>query len=233
MRLLKPPMETKTLTMDGRVCTVYGNGSEPVVIVQTCDAHDIMQMSDELDMIKQASHAGFQFCALKIKRFEQELAPWKARGLTRSGDFGDGALETLDFIRNRLLPEVGESGRATILGGYSLGGLFALWSGYQTPAFDAVVGVSPSVWYTGWADYIAAHRPKAKHVYLSLGDLEEKTRNPVFASVGDNIRNMDKALASQGVSHHLDWNKGNHFADSGMRNAKGFIWALSKIEETL
>lgn len=226
-------MEADSIIISGHQVAIYGTGKEPVVILQPCDTHDVRQMDIELERLRRSARLDFQLCAVSIGSYEQELAPWPAKGLTRGGDFGGGASQTWDFLSQQLLPEVGREGRAVVVGGYSLGGLFSLWCGYRKGGLDAVVGVSPSVWYNGWADYISCHRPTARHVYLSLGDQEERTGHKVFATVGDNIRLMDRTLEAQGVSHCLEWNAGNHFAHSAERIARGLAWALNKIAEDI
>ena len=64
-------------------------------------------------------------------------------------------------------------------------------------------------------------------VYLSLGDKEEKARNPVLASVGDRIREAYLLLKDRGLNCILEWNEGNHFKDPDLRTAKAFAWVLS------
>ena len=113
-------------------------------------------------------------------------------------------------------------------GGYSLAGLFSLWSAAQVDDFAAVAAVSPSVWFPGWADYADAHPVLARAAYLSLGDREEKSRNPVLASVGDAIRREDARLSERGVRHTLQWNVGNHFQDAEKRCADGFAWCMAQ-----
>lgn len=226
-------MEADSIIISGHQVAIYGTGTEPVVVLQPCDIHDVRQMDIELERLRRSARLPFQLCAVSIGSYEQELAPWPAKGQTRGGDFGGGAPQTWNFLTHRLLPEVGREGRAVVVGGYSLGGLFSLWCGYQEYVLDAVVGVSPSVWYSGWADYAVSHRPTARHVYLSLGDREELTGHRVFATVGDNIRLMDRTLEAQGVSHCLEWNPGNHFAHSAERVARGLAWALNQIAEDI
>ena len=63
-------------------------------------------------------------------------------------------------------------------------------------------------------------------VYLSLGDREEKARNPVMASVGERIREAYDLLKEQGVNTILEWNQGNHFKDADIRTAKAFAWVM-------
>jgi len=116
-----------------------------------------------------------------------------------------------------------------ILGGYSLAGLFALWTAYQTDLFSGIVAASPSVWYPGWMDYAQTNQAKTSAVYLSLGDREERTRNPVMRTVGDKIRGQSDLLAAQGIQSTLVWNEGNHFVDSEKRTAMGFAWIINTL----
>jgi hypothetical protein len=117
--------------------------------------------------------------------------------------------------------------RRYVLCGYSLAGLFALWAAYQTDRFAGIVAASPSVWYRDWLSYAEAHVIRVPKVYLSLGDREEKTKNPVMATVGNAIREQHRMLRERGIACQLDWNPGNHFADSGRRMAKGMAWMLA------
>ena len=65
------------------------------------------------------------------------------------------------------------------------------------------------------------------NVYLSLGDREEKVRNPVMATVGDRIRETYQMLKERGVNCILEWNNGNHFKDADIRTAKAFAWVMN------
>jgi len=162
-----------------------------------------------------------------------DLSPWDAPPVFGREAFGHGAADTLDWLRSRLMPEVRAKyaiapDAPVILGGYSLAGLFSLWSAAQVDDFAAVAAVSPSVWFPGWADYADAHPVLARAAYLSLGDREEKSRNPVLASVGDAIRREDARLSERGVRHTLQWNVGNHFQDAEKRCADGFAWCMAQ-----
>ena len=70
-------------------------------------------------------------------------------------------------------------------------------------------------------------------VYLSLGDREEKTRNPIMASVGDRIRELDRFLRGQGYHSTLEWNPGNHFRESDKRMANGIVWMLKNMTDKI
>jgi predicted alpha/beta superfamily hydrolase len=112
------------------------------------------------------------------------------------------------------------------IGGYSLAGLFALWAAYRTDVFKGVAAASPSMWFPGFADYMNENEIKTGAVYLSLGDKEEKARNPVMATVGDRIREAHAMLSGHGVKCTLEWNEGNHFKDTDIRTAKAFSWLI-------
>ena len=49
---------------------------------------------------------------------------------------------------------------------------------YQTDAFAGVAAASPSIWFPDFLKYMKEHDIRTESVYLSLGDREEKTRNP-------------------------------------------------------
>jgi len=73
------------------------------------------------------------------------------------------------------------------------------------------------------------HEIRTRRVYLSLGDREEKTRNPVMATVGDCIREGYEWLREKDIPCVLEWNRGNHFKEPDLRTAKGFAWVVGEL----
>ena len=98
---------------------------------------------------------------------------------------------------------------------------------YQTDIFAGAAAASPSMWFPGFAEYMKENRIKTDTVYLSLGDREERARNPVMATVGERIREAYTLLRENGVNCTLEWNEGNHFKDADLRTAKAFAWVLN------
>ena len=80
--------------------------------------------------------------------------------------------------------------------------------------------------FPGFTEYIKENNIKAKAVYLSLGDREEKTRNPVMATVGHAIRSVHETISDSGINTILEWNQGNHFKDVDIRMAKALTWSI-------
>ncbi len=201
----------------------FGNPDASVVLIEPI--HTVEGMANEAEILRKLAGNNFLLRAVTVDWF-RDLSPWPAPPVFGDTAFGDGAQETLEQI----LKLTGEPGKQYVLGGYSMGGLFSLWAAYQTDAFAGVAAVSPSVWFPGFAEYTLSRTPRTGQVYLSLGDREEKTRNPVMATVGSRIRELHERLVQQGVSCHLEWNKGNHFMDPDRRTAKGFAWILKGMD---
>ena len=72
------------------------------------------------------------------------------------------------------------------------------------------------------------HEIKAEKVYLSLGEKEEKTKNPVMAQVGACIRECYAHLQESGHLCTLEWNPGGHFKDPVLRTAKALAWLMNE-----
>ena len=200
----------------------YGSPDARAVLIQPVDEHDLAFIESEVSLIREKAPADFRLIAVKVGDWNRDLSPWEAPAVFGREDFGDGAADTLAEILNLC----GDRTRNYYLGGYSLAGLFALWAAGQTDAFRGIAAASPSVWFPGFMEYLVAHPPRSPRVYLSLGDREEKTRNPVMAAVGNRIRTAEALLQAQGIDCILEWNEGNHFRDADRRTAKAFSWVL-------
>ena len=219
----------------GKKCILYLNEDTEYILIQPVDENDISVLDNEVKHIEENTDRNFSLVAFKIEDWNSELTPWEMSLLRGKGNFGDGAAGTLEFIKNDLILAVSEYINIEnkeikyILGGYSLAGLFSLWSGYQTDIFEGIAAVSPSVWYKGWIEYVAAGKPLSEKIYLSLGDTEEKTKHQILSKIGDNIRKQYEILEkSENVKTVLEWNEGNHFQNPDIRTAKGFLWVMNK-----
>ena len=201
----------------------YGDAMAPNVLIQAVDEHDLATIENEARAIRELTGRDFCLVALRVADWNHDLSPWAAPAAFGGESFGDGAARTLDEI----LEFCADDRKTYFLGGYSLAGLFALWAACQTGRFAGVAAASPSVWFPGFGEYLRAHPVKSGVVYLSLGDREEKTKNPLLATVGDRIREAAALLQAQGVKTFLEWNPGNHFHDPDLRTAKAFAWVLN------
>lgn len=208
----------------------YGNNDASIIIVQPVDDHDLSMMEKQIAHIQGKIDDDFLVYACQIDDWNSDLSPWKAEPVFRDQAFGEDAYKTLSFIQNNIIEK--HPGKTFILGGYSLAGLFALWSAYQCEDFEAIVAASASLWFPGFLDYAINNDIHTSNVYLSLGDKEEKTRNPIMSTVGDNMRQLyDHYHKDTHMNSILEWNPGNHFVDADIRMAKGYIWAIEQIKK--
>ena len=202
----------------------YGNPNADIILLQPIGEHDLGSLEKEVSFISELGQQDFHWIGFQVEEWNEDLAPWESPAVFGNDDFGDGAQDTLDEI----LKYCGDPDKTYYLGGYSLAGLFALWTAYQTDKFIGIAAASPSVWFPGFDEYMVTHELKSNHIYLSLGDKEEKTRNPVMRTVGDKIRAAHAELEAKNVDCVLEWNQGNHFKEPDLRMAKGFAWLINR-----
>ncbi|MDD6381755.1 esterase [Mitsuokella jalaludinii] len=200
----------------------YGHQEADIVLLQLVDDHDLTTIEQEVALIREYTGLDFLLLAFKTEDWNQELSPWKAPAVFGRQAFGGGAEDTL----REVLASVTDRTKRYYIGGYSLAGLFALWAAYRTELFSGVAAASPSLWFPGFTDFMKEQQIRSRNVYLSLGDKEERARNPVMATVGACIRDAEAVLRGQGVHCVLEWNKGNHFQDVAQRTAKAFAWGM-------
>ena len=220
--------------MDSKMKTIeYGNRDADIVLIQPVDDHDLDVIESEIRLIGELSGKGpdgFRLIAVKIDDWNRDLSPWEAPPVFGKEPFGAGAEDTLKSILDlcATVSEESDKEKKYYIGGYSLAGLFALWAAYKTDMFSGVAAASPSAWYPGFLEYMRSGCLLSPAVYLSLGDKEEKTRNPVMATVGSCIRQMEEIVRARGARCTLEWNQGNHFKDPDLRTAKAFAWVIGQ-----
>lgn len=213
----------------------YGDRNSNNILIQMIGEHEMSGLSSEVRYIEElTSSKDFCLAAIKVDDWNEDLSPWKAPVAFGDGEFGGKAEETLKklegIIKREILNGRNISEVNLYIGGYSLSGLFALWSVYQTDIFKGVAAVSASVWFPGFYEYITEKNILVNSVYISLGKKEEKTRNKLMASVGNVTRDIYELLSSK-VDITFEWNEGNHFNEPDRRMAKGFAWLLNHKEE--
>ena len=237
-------------------CKLFVVGDPQVLLIQPSARHEEKNdgVRREVDLIAQASPTGFAMVFFDCVEWARALMPWADDAVSRDAEVGRHAPDTLRFIEHTLLPWLRERFGALpcIIGGYSLGGLFALWAARNTDAFTAVAAASPSLWINGWGEYAAAHPilpPKAttQHstlniphsasrssaIHLSLGDREEHCRNQRMKRIGDCVR-AEHALLCQQLSPTavtLRWHEGGHFGAEAERTAEAFAWCIEQIAQ--
>ena len=210
--------------MDDKEMDIYEYGSSlaPVVLIQMVGEHDLPGVEREITEIRRLTNMDFQFIAVKVNNWNQDLSPWNAAAVFGKEEFGNGAKDTLEVLMKLCT----DTNKSYYIGGYSMAGLFALWTASQTNRFAGIAAASPSIWFPGFLKYLKRQKIQSNCIYLSLGDKEEKTRNSVMAQVGDCIRQAYAWLNEEGIRCTLEWNSGGHFKEPDLRTARAFAWVM-------
>ena len=227
-------MNHKTSIINGRECFLSDAINPKYILIQTLGNHERGIFDRTAELIAESCGVPFVLAAFQVFDWNLDLTPWHDDAIDRKAEVGTKTGETLGYVTESLLPalEADYGKLPVILGGYSLGGLFALWSSMQTDRFSAVAAASPSLWIKDWLDYAKAHPVKAGKVYLSLGDQEEHVKNRSIARVGDSVRGEYELLQTQLGRENctLVWNPGGHFQDGDKRLASAFSWCIKALE---
>lgn len=190
-------------------------GGQAVVILLT---HEVSEA-----ILQEIYTQGSMTCTLVAVEAEDwfaDYSPWPAEGFPGQGT------ATYQWLAAELLPfiQAHYPHQPAYLVGYSLAGLFALWSAYQGLAIQGVACCSGSLWYPKWQAFCQANPSPTIPVYLSVGGKEGK--NP---SMGDAVA-MHKwqyqHLSAQSIPCQFDLNPGGHFAKIPQRLAKAITWLL-------
>ena len=105
---------------------LFGDMSAQNILIQMVDDHDLSVIENEVTSIRELTGENFILIAMKVNSWNHDLSPWNAPAVFGDEPFGDGAEDTLKAV----LEELGEidHNKRYFIGGYSLAGLFALWS---------------------------------------------------------------------------------------------------------
>ena len=167
--------------------------------------------------------------------WNQDLSPWESQAVFRNGEaFEGGADQYLSILTKEILPEAEKhvmgppSWRG--IAGYSLAGLFALYSLFRTNAFSRAASMSGSLWFPGFTEYVRSNTPISRpdRVYLSLGDKESRTRNPVLQTVLSDTEDIRDHFLKMGTDTIFQMEAGNHFINERERIISGLCWLLKR-----
>lgn len=212
---------------DKRYPIVYINGEEiEEGVLEDLEAHFGVDCEE------------FILLSIESQNWNEDFTPWSAQALTKKSEpFGGGAADYIKFLANTIKPYMDENYKTklepsdTVLIGYSLGGLTALYALYTVGIFGKIGTLSGSLWYDNWVEFMDSHKPinTFARVYMSLGRGEEHSRNQHMAKVGNCTRRAALILENQ-LEHKenltLEWNDGGHFTQISERFKKALLWLM-------
>jgi len=148
-----------------------------------------------------------------------DLTPWPAPGVFKKEKPFDGkAKGFLQSLLTDVFPSIelslGIHNPEAYLAGVSLSGLFAVWTLWNTQKFRGIASISGSLWYDGFTEWTRCHpllNTEAK-VFLSLGDKEKDTKNPLMANVEISTSMIAEILETSGCEVDYRIVQGTHFS---------------------
>lgn len=214
----------KITVYSGAVC----NG--PVIYLNTfaeegCQVYKALQ---------NAGCPDFTLVAISELIWAHDMSPWAIPPISKKDTpCTGGADEYLQLLIDEIIPEAERYVQGNIewrgLAGYSLAGLFAVYSMYHTELFSRIGSMSGSLWFPGFKEYAISHEMKGKpeHLYLSLGNKECRTRNLYLKTVQDNTEEIVAFYREQKIDIEFRINPGGHYKEAVERTAAGLAWLLS------
>lgn len=223
--------EAVSREMDGKVIKIY-HGGEHVPVIYSNDygesGAEVRQCCEKLGC------PSFHLVTVSKVGWDSSMSPWPSEPVVAKNDhFTGNAPGYLKWFLENVIPYAEEAlelkDPVSYLAGYSMAGLFALWSLYQTDYFSGAVCASGSLWYPGFCDFALNHkfRKTPSGIYLSLGDKESSVRNPAVQNTESIFRILDDHYRRNGIFSVFELNPGNHYRDMVLRMARGYRWILT------
>lgn len=230
------------INIEGQKCYVcnYIKDNSPSVIYWGVNKDSSNLVSCVCDILNKNKIMSYILVIYEVIDWNSSFSPWKAEFNNGKNCFEGCGRITLQWIVDKCIPyidneyEISPDSKRFIIG-YSLAGLFSLWTFYESQIFDGVACCSGSLWYPGWKDYVLNHynmnnlksRLESK-IYLSLGKKEEKTSNIIMKQVGEITRWQYNQITSDNsvIKKNLIWHDGGHFNQIEKRIAEGILWLL-------
>lgn len=219
------------MMVEGRHIYLYGEkkDSEALVIVNTFHGDG----NELYTALKSMTDKKVCLAVISDIDWNKEMSPWACPSLGRNDEpCTGGADEYLNKLTQVIIPAIsGEpenEAKRIIIAGYSLAGLFAVYSLYRSDVFTAAVSASGSMWFPDFKEFTDENefRRIPDRVYFSLGDKESKSRHPLLATVEKKTGEIYAGYKASGIETIFEMNPGNHFKDADIRLSKGIAWVL-------
>lgn len=227
---------------NGRVLSIYlpenysKGGAHPVVYALDGD-----KLFKNLAGIFSAEvSARYIIVGIPSKNRLAEYTPWYLEPINpKFPPFGGKAKEHLLLLTKDLKAWVNSNFHTdpnpekTFLLGNSLGGLFSVYSLYNSTAFGNIISISGSFWYPGWLQHMETTTiiNSAAKVFIISGKTEGALANDPRVNAVTNTRKTISMLQNHlGDSRIFAmWDNGGHHDNINIRYQKAFYWISKNI----
>ena len=221
----------KEMIVEGKHIYLYGDRDEaaPLVITNTFQENGSSLYSE----LRSMTDKKVNLAVISDINWDDEMSPWECPPLSKNDSpCTGGADKYIHKLTDSIIPaikkELAVEPEYIAIAGYSLAGLFAIYSLYKTDIFSRAVSASGSMWFPDFVEYTNKNDfvRKPDRVYFSLGDKEARTRNSLLRTVEDKTKETYEHYKNNGIDTVFELNPGNHFKDADIRLAKGIAWIL-------
>lgn len=220
-------------TVENKKITIYpaATPDKPIVYLNTFSGEG----DSVYEQICSMSCLDFTFVAISGLNWNHDMSPWSIPPIMKEDTTcTGGANDYLQLLTGAIILKVEnmikERAAWRGLAGYSLAGLFAVYSMYHTDSFSRLASISGSLWFPYFKEYVFSHEMMGKpyYMYFSLGDKECRTKNAYLKPVQINTESIEAFYKAHGINTAYQLNQGGHHKDAVMRTAKGITGMLSK-----
>ena len=183
--------------------------------------------------IEKLTDKNFSLLTIYVSDRNNDLSPYEAPSIFKgTSDFKGNADSFLDYVLNLINKVILKEKVKPIykaLTGYSMAGLFAVYTLFKTNEFLKVGSVSGSLWYSLFIEFVENNKvlQGISTFYMSLGDKEKKTSNKIMSQVETNSLIIFERIKPQFNNSKFEFNPGNHFKDEDLRIAKCIAYLLN------
>jgi len=225
-------MNKRQFTVNDKIITVYASEkpNRPIIYLNT--------FASESDNVYEALQDGgcpeFTLVSVGKINWNHDMSPWAIPPISeKDTPCTGGADDYLKLLTESIIPQAErhvENISWRGIAGYSLAGLFAIYSMYGTDIFTRFGSISGSLWFPEFKEYAFDNVMKVKPdcVYFSLGDREHMTSNPYLKIVRQNTEAIENFYREKGIETVFQLNAGNHYNNAAERTAAGIMWLLNR-----
>lgn len=229
-------MDIERYTVNGREAVLYIADSKgsPLVVQNNYseDGEPVMKI------LKEMACPDLNLLCVGNLHWNHDMTPWPCLPLSpKDTPCSGGANDYLQLLISEIMPKAKELVRGVPshigLVGYSLAGLFALYTCYNCDVFDCVVSVSGPLWFSNFKEYVFNHSMKKTpdRIYLSLGDTEASTKNSALKTGKQHRRNF-RVLQKAWTECGMGVESPQPFQKYGFTQRKGHHGNSSNQKET-
>ena len=255
----------EAIQIAGLTCSLY----LPKNYNSTQEHYPVIYVNGEIpldEVVNEVKKVGVaaEFLLLSVQPgdWNDDFTPWSAPAFRKGETAPAGkADEYILRLTEEIKPYIDTNYRTkpepehTVLLGYSLGGLAALYSIYKTDVFGVIGSLSGSLWYDNFCEFMERNQPLREklRVYLSLGKKESLSKNPRMGKVADcterareilirqlsvstdNAKDDTQNIRIHGQSDNnadnvfFEWNEGGHFHEIPKRFAKAICSMMYRL----